>query len=229
MSNGPYDFGIAELIRPTAEAQEQTLAKMIALGMTRDAAVQMLEETYQQTILKSSEYQVAIRKFENPSLGATMVHMSVKRIDKQPIHDWRALQAVKNVVLGEECEAIEIYPAESRLVDGANQYHLWGFDDPEARIPIGFDTRLVDVESIGGSVQRPFESPDALLPSKRQLIDSLRELSTWMRDNTGPSDGTLEMLSRAMKLLPPVAHESYKCRLCGQVITDGKPCGCGAR
>jgi hypothetical protein len=23
--------------------------------------------------------------------------------------------------------------------------------------------------------------------------------------------------------------EAFKCRLCGQVITDGKPCGCGAR
>jgi hypothetical protein len=24
-------------------------------------------------------------------------------------------------------------------------------------------------------------------------------------------------------------HEPYTCRLCGQHITDGKPCGCGAR
>ena len=26
-----------------------------------------------------------------------------------------------------------------------------------------------------------------------------------------------------------IAPASFKCPLCGQVITDGKPCGCGAR
>jgi len=29
------------------------------------------------------------------------------------------------MIVGEEHEAFEVYPAESRLVDTANQYHLW--------------------------------------------------------------------------------------------------------
>lgn len=70
-------------------------------------------------------------------------YMSVKRIDKKPIHDWRDLQDMKNELFGKDREAIEIYPAEDRLVDLANQYHLWvmpkGFT-----IPVGFEARCVD-------------------------------------------------------------------------------------
>ena len=44
-------------------------------------------------------------------------------------------------------EAVELYPAESRLVDNANQWHLWcvtGF-----RFPFGFAERLVSEETPG--------------------------------------------------------------------------------
>lgn len=67
-----------------------------------------------------------------------MMHLSIKRLDKEPIHDWRDLQRIKNEIAGPESEAVEIYPAESRLVDTANQYHLWCFP-PGMKIPFGFD------------------------------------------------------------------------------------------
>lgn len=59
-----------------------------------------------------------------------------------------------NELVGEEVEAVELYPAESRLVDGSNQFHLWcviGF-----RFPFGFEERLVS-EDTPGVTQRPFE------------------------------------------------------------------------
>lgn len=59
------------------------------------------------------------------------------------MHDWRDLQAIKNELVGPEHEAIELYPAESRLVDTANQYHLWVLKDPSQRIPVGWTQRLV--------------------------------------------------------------------------------------
>ena len=65
----------------------------------------------------------------------------IKRLDKEPIHDWRDLQQIKNEVMGEEAEAIEIYPAESRKMDVANQYHLFAFT---TKIPIGFVGRAVE-------------------------------------------------------------------------------------
>ena len=80
--------------------------------------------------------------------------LSFKRIDRKPIKDWRHVQNIKNDILGLECEAVEIYPAESRLTDTANQYHLWGFTDPEFRFPWGFPSRQVfdDVGGIPGAV-----------------------------------------------------------------------------
>ncbi len=70
-------------------------------------------------------------------------HLSIKRHDREPIHDWRDLQEIKNTIVGESCEAIELYPAEARRVDTANQFHLWACLDPEYRFPFGFENRAV--------------------------------------------------------------------------------------
>ncbi len=92
--------------------------------------------------------------------GLNMAHLSIKRRDQGVIHDWRDLQRIKNDVLGEECEACELYPAESRLFDSANQYHLWGFPDPEQRFPFGYTGRHVDYRDGESFTQRSIE-PEA--------------------------------------------------------------------
>ena len=76
-----------------------------------------------------------------PKENGEVVWLSIKQRDKEPIHDWRDLQQIKNEVVGEEAEAIEIYPAASRKMDVANQYHLFAFTTP---IPIGFVGRAVE-------------------------------------------------------------------------------------
>ena len=56
-----------------------------------------------------------------------------------------------------EREGLELYPAEARLVDTANQYHLWVMP-PGVRLEIGWDRRSVldhDEIPIPGAVQRP--------------------------------------------------------------------------
>lgn len=66
-------------------------------------------------------------------LGIPMKHLSIKNNDNNHMaHDWRDLQRIKNEICGEEKEAIELYPAMSRMVDTSNQYHLWVFmeDNP---------------------------------------------------------------------------------------------------
>jgi len=106
-----------------------------------------------ETVFINDIYQVNVR-----FLSDEFIHLSIKRRDRQTIHDWRDLQEIKNQILGPECEAIEIYPAESRLVDMANQYHLWGSKNPKYRLPFGFnDGRLVSDLSIGGTVNRPLQ------------------------------------------------------------------------
>lgn len=86
------------------------------------------------------------------------VTLSIRRNDREAVHDWRHLQRIKNELLGPDCEAVELYPAESRLVDTANQYFLWGVADPTFHFPLGFAQRLVsDGEgSTSKARQRPW-------------------------------------------------------------------------
>ncbi len=101
-------------------------------------------------------YQVHVRQ-----CGDNLVHLSIRRLDRQPIHDWRDIQEIKNQLLGPECEAVELYPAESRRVDAANQFHIWGHGDPKFRFPFGFNHgRFVTDESLAGSVNRPLSESD---------------------------------------------------------------------
>ena len=85
------------------------------------------------------------------------VWLSIRRNDRQPVTNWRHKQYIKNQLVGPECEGLELYPAESRLVDNANQYHLWCFTTPNFRIPFGFDERMVSATNAGGSKQEPFD------------------------------------------------------------------------
>lgn len=64
--------------------------------------------------------------------GTTLIHLSLKRYDRQAITNWRHMQQMKNEVCGEEAEGLQLFPAESRLVDNANQYHLWVVPGPDA-------------------------------------------------------------------------------------------------
>lgn len=104
--------------------------------------------------------------------GATVTHLSIKRVDGGIVRDWRHLQRLKNILCGPEREAVEIFPAESRLVDTANQFHLWVLPEGQ-RVPFGYERRLVsdgDVAPVMGGTQRPFEEgqrpPDAVSASE---------------------------------------------------------------
>lgn len=89
-----------------------------------------------------------------------MLWLSIKRRDKQPVTNWRHIQRIKNELVGPECEGIQLFPAESRLADAANQYHIFCFTDPELHFPCGFGDRLVLTPAEAakiGAVQEPFE------------------------------------------------------------------------
>lgn len=111
---------------------------------------------------KNDLYQVQVRR--RPEDG--LVHINIRRLDGAAvIRDWRHFQQIKNELLGPECEAVEIYPAESRKMDTSNKYHLWGYSDPAFRFPIGFDGRAVTYDQYDspGMRQRP-ESFDVREP-----------------------------------------------------------------
>lgn len=88
-----------------------------------------------------------------------LVHLNIRRRDGAPvIRDWRHFQLIKNQLIGEECEAVELYPAESRKVDTSNKYHLYGVTDPAFRFPFGWEERdveYVEHRDVPGMRQRP--------------------------------------------------------------------------
>lgn len=100
-------------------------------------------------------YQVQVLRNDN----IKMAWINIRRRDGQAVlRDWRHFQAIKNQLIGNECEAVELYPAESRKQDTANRYHLYASTDPAFRFPFGEQKRNVrDDENTAapGLRQRP--------------------------------------------------------------------------
>lgn len=126
-----------------------------AAALVRDQEAKQRETEY----WRNSRYQVSIDRNPPHGFPSPCVWLAIKRLDRGPVgvERFRDFQRIKNELVGPECEAFEIYPAESRLVDSANSYHLHAFPDPEMRIPAGYEERNVTATPGAGAVQRPFE------------------------------------------------------------------------
>jgi hypothetical protein len=92
----------------------------------------------------NNRYQVFVNHIEpNKHRGdLPMVHLSIKRLDRKPIRDWRDLQRIKDELVGTDAEGVEIYPSQARLIDGANQHHIFCIP-PGQVFPFGFEERSV--------------------------------------------------------------------------------------
>lgn len=112
--------------------------------------------------------------------------LSIRRHDRQPVTDWRDVQWIKNQIIGPEIEAVQLFPAESRLVDTSNQYWVYANLTDGYRFPFGFDERTV-TENVsiqlyghGKSVQRPFADhvrPSDLEAQEAKLRSIIAEVS----------------------------------------------------
>lgn len=92
----------------------------------------------------NNKYVVLVRSVRVSWSGypQSCVHLSIHSNDRSHLRDWRDYQRLKNEILGEDWEAVELYPAESRLVDTSNQFHLFAFAPP-FKFPFGYQTRAV--------------------------------------------------------------------------------------
>ena len=147
------------------------------LGHTKRQSKAAVAATLNDEIWLNDIYQASIRRrtgegwFDEteecyngfPAENGEVTWLSIKRRDKEAIHDWRDLQRIKNDICGPDAEAMEIYPAETRLMDRANQYHLFVFQTPTRGcphpIPIGFRGRSVSTPEEAekhGAKQREF-------------------------------------------------------------------------
>jgi hypothetical protein len=174
LDNSRIEPGLVRSSQPTAAMEPFQAARLpenafdaaaIArkFGVPHDIAAAQVEQLRRQSVYLNDLYQVNAQTLEAPfgQFVGDVIWLSIKRRDKAPVHDWRDLQAIKNLIVGPEHEGFEIYPAESGLVDTANQYHVFVFVDPKVRLPVGFRTREVtgaDQAASVGARQRDFHS-----------------------------------------------------------------------
>lgn len=111
-------------------------------------------------------YQVAVRR---DWLGAErsaartkatrFAMLQICRADGGSVFDWRDLQQIKNLICGPEWEAVEIFPAESRLKDPSNARYLWCCNQI---LPFGLPGGRKVVDAINAiAPQRPFPAGGA--------------------------------------------------------------------
>lgn len=108
----------------------------------------------------NSIYVVRVMLLQSPPPFGPTVQLTIMTHDHQPRHDWRELQWIKNQLVGDGVEAVEVYPSEDRVVDAANHYHLFCFPrlgTERGWLPFGFRARAVSEGSApGGPSQRDF-------------------------------------------------------------------------
>lgn len=147
---------------PSAERMEEHVRHCTTmLGVTEDEARLAVMENFARPCetWRNDKYVITVDRNPDERFMEGFIHLSIRRDDRKPIRDWRDFQRIKNEIAGPEREAVELYPAESRVIDTANQYHLWVL--PEGGVvPAGwFGAQLLNDLSAGGSVQRP-RSPE---------------------------------------------------------------------
>ena len=149
-------------INPQKEEEiiQDTLARFPG-QVTREHLQKLIAENKASEVWLNDTYQVNVYDLSDQYEGFPVKWLSIKRLDKEPCRDWRDFQEIKNQLVGPECEGIELYPAESRLADTSNQYHLWCIADPRYRFPFGWFTRCVDYTSSRHSKQRGLSNEKA--------------------------------------------------------------------
>lgn len=126
--------------RDASRAQIKALAK--STGASRNQVEKGIQDVQEnEEVYLNDQYQVNVRKLKSPF--GDMFWLSIKRLDKESIHDWRDLQEIKNLIVGPENEGVELYPAEARRVDTVNQYHLFVLADKTKWWPFGFTDREI--------------------------------------------------------------------------------------
>ena len=86
-------------------------------------AIEVYEMAIKMERWKNDLYEVHVERDDK------LVHLLVSRLDGAASRNWRHMQQIKNELVGPQCEGVELYPAERRLIDQANMYHLWVIDE----------------------------------------------------------------------------------------------------
>jgi len=108
-------------------------------GFTMASCKREMQLQNQEEIWSNGAYEVSVNREDD------IVHLSLKNYQRTTDIPWQHKQWIKNDIMGEEYEACELFPAESRLVNTANQYHLWCF--PKGYMKFGWNQRFTSNET----------------------------------------------------------------------------------
>ena len=115
---------------PTTWQDLQEIAAASGLKQSKATAKKLLRQMNNQQQWVNDIYRAEVHPIEAPMLSQgpnplNVTELSITRHDKEAIYNSRHFQMIKNDIFGQEREALELYPAESRLVDSANTYWLY--------------------------------------------------------------------------------------------------------
>jgi len=139
--------------QPLYRAQVVIPDRLAAAANADPSVMEQVRALMDAEVWRNDKYVVVVERGD----AGWVRHLSIRRADRKPVMDWRDKQRIKDQLAGPDAEAVELYPAMSRLVDGANQYHLWCLR-PGVRFPLGWDEGFVATAEQAaeiGAVQRP--------------------------------------------------------------------------
>jgi hypothetical protein len=123
--------------KPRSPEQHEAAIEMVMeqTDLTREQAEVWLADQLDRETWLNHLYVVIVERAADGGVST----LSIRRQDRAPEpFPWRHLQAIKNQLAGPDAEAIELFPAENRVVDTANQRWLW-CAPPGERFEIGFN------------------------------------------------------------------------------------------
>lgn len=108
--------------------------KLFKIKPSKFEPINLLEATsvpsWMTRAYKNNRYVVMIDDCAFMKGGTRAIKALIQKHDGLPItNHWREMQNIKNEVFGKEVMAIEYYPKESELIDEANIYWLFIFED----------------------------------------------------------------------------------------------------
>jgi hypothetical protein len=105
------------------------------LGVAPDVIYRQAAETFAEAKwYRNNLFLVGVRPAEQPD---GWLHLLVKRCDDSLAIGWPDLQRIKDEIVGPECEAVELFPANARLIHMGDTRHMWANPDPNDRLHVG--------------------------------------------------------------------------------------------
>jgi hypothetical protein len=132
--NDPTNLNFVKVCFEKRYSREQWRNAHMSGGMTAEQANNTYDWHCSMEFWESEDFWVTLdkqcqgpfyEKIHKTFDGHQLWHLKINRSDDAPCRDWRTFQAIKDKLVGPEYEAIELYPAHSRLMDVGNTYHLW--------------------------------------------------------------------------------------------------------